>query len=234
MILLGLFLELFAASLPLQVAGYTRCQLNECPYSGATPPTQFRNLAACLMGPDTRAGSSCECADLDSDDFVTLRDLAAFQNTPVQVCFRNLTIRQDPGLGFCPQVGAVLRANVIPALNGLPLLVGSLVELGDPDIDRCVYSGPFKSCYVGVPFLARQLTATEWFQLSALIQAIPAEGCPCLGQCNYAIDPCQILKVNNFDTYCYAYGSGTADDLYRDALWAVADYAAELATSDPP
>ena len=157
---------------------------------------------------------------------------------PVRVCWRYLEVRQQPGLGFRPTPGTVYRANVIYALNGSLLLVGSLIDEGDPAADRCIpeYTFPLP-CYVAKPFLSRRLTSLERSELSALVENIPQQGCqpectsPCVGDCCYAFDPCVIWYVGGHNDYCY--GEGNADE-YRYAIGAVAAYVADLATDVTP
>lgn len=214
-----------------------RCSDGECPSSGSVE-VQYGVLAECLAGPQQRITISCSCADLDGDDFVSLRDFAAYQVAPVFLCLRDLVIWQGSGLGFCPQLGTIYRASVYTDHSGRKLLVGALIAEGDPAVDQCIYylSDP---CFVAAPFPTRLLTELEWAELSALVDGIPPEGCqpecthPCVGKCCDAglIDPCIIWHVNQDDTYCY--GEGNAFE-YRQAIRAVVTHVAALVADDAP
>lgn len=236
MALSGLLFLLWITAAPIEPTGFASCLFWQCSSTDLTPAAQYANLAACLSGPGVPAGSSCTCADLDSDGYVSLRDYAAFQVAPVRVCWRYLEVRQRPGLGFCPVPGTVYRANVIYALNGSLLLAGSLIDEGDPEVDRCIERPYSFRCYVAKPFLPRVLTSVERSQLFALVRSIPQEGCqpectdPCVGECCYAYDPCFIWYVGKHDDYCY--GQGNASE-YRQAVRAVAAYVADLANETP-
>lgn len=240
--LIWLVVVLLAASSPLQSTGYGGCRPTDCPFSGTTPATQFRNLTRCLTGPDELADPTCKCADLDADGHVSLRDIAAYQNVPVRICWRNLEIAQTSGLGFCPALGSAYRTNVVPALSGLSLLVGSTIEEGDPLTDLCfpTYLIP-NGCYVARPFPARRMTSAEWTELSSLVANIPAEGCQpecngtCTGFCCVAVDPCVIWRVgvNLHWVSDYCYGAGNTDE-FRDAIRAVADFVSGLAAGTAP
>lgn len=234
----GLLVLSWIATAPVEPAGFGYCNFTECSFSGSTPAAQYGNLAACLTGPVVQTGPLCSCADLDGDGYVSLRDFAAFQVAPLHVCSRYIEVRQEPGLGFCPTPGTVYRANVIYTLNGSLLLVGSLIDEGDSEVDRCIPGFTFPlSCYVAKPFLPRRLTSLERSELSALVQNIPQEGCqrectnPCVGLCCFIIDPCVIWYVGRHNDYCY--GLGNSDE-YRHAIQAVAAYVADLAMNNPP
>jgi len=216
------------ATAPAEPAGFDYCYFTECSFTGSTPAAQYRNLAACLTGPAVLAGPLCSCADLDSDGFVSLRDFAAFQVAPVSVCSRYLEVRQNPGLGFCPTPGTVYRANVIYALNGSLLLVGSLIDEGDSEVDRCIPNTFPLPCYVAEPFVPRRLTSLEQAVLYALVENIPQ----LVADCDYAYDPCVIWYVGGHNDYCY--GGGGNSDEYREAIRAVAAYVADLAMNIPP
>lgn len=226
MALSGLLFLLWMTPAPIEPAGVGHCLYTECPFTGSTPAAQYRNLAACLTGPAVPAGPFCSCADLDSDGFVSLRDFAAYQIAPVYVCSRYLEVRQQPGLGFCPSLGTVYRANVIYALYGSLILNGSLIYEGDPATDRCLYFDSPLSCYVAKPFPPRRLTSLETAELHALIENIPQ----LVANCNYAFDPCVIWYVGGHNDYCF--GDGNANE-YREAIKAVAAYVSELAMDQP-
>ena len=218
-----------------ETAAFGRCSPSECPSSDLTPVAQCAILSPCLEGPAVSASPSCSCADLDADGYVSLRDYAAFQIVPVRVCSRYLEVRQDPGFGFCPNPGSIYRANVVYALNGNPLLAGSLVSIGDPTVDPCIpYIIFSEDCYVVRPFPPRQLTDAEWNALTSVVQDVPPEGCPCESGCNYAIDPCVIwyiaVNLRWYNDYCYEFPWKNTEQ-YRQALHEVAAYLAVLATS---
>lgn len=214
-----------------------RCSDVACPSSGSVE-VQFGVLAECLAGPDQHIYSSCSCADLDGNDFVSLRDFSAYQVAPVFLCLRDLVIWQGPGLGFCPQLGTIYRASVYTDHSGRKLLIGSMIAQGDHKHDRCIFQLEFP-CYVAVPFPPRLLTVLEWAELSAVVDNIPPEGCqpdcthPCVGLCCDAglYDPCVIWHVNQDDTYCYGNGNASA---YRSAIRTVAAHVAALVRDDAP
>ena len=47
-------------------------------------PTQYSLMSTCLTGPQQLYGSGCGCADLTSDNHVSLDDFALFQNFPLK------------------------------------------------------------------------------------------------------------------------------------------------------
>ena len=218
-----------------------RCADHVCP-STDSMEVQYGVFAECLSGPDQRVYLTCTCADLDGDDFVSLRDFAIYQAAPVFLCQRDLVIWQGPGLGFCPQLGTIYRASVYTDHSGRKLLIGSMIAEGDPETDRCLLPGEVSlplPCYVAVSFPTHLLTPLEWAELSALVNGIPPEGCqhgcdwPCEGECCDAFfrDPCNILHVNQDTSYCY--GGGNADE-YRQAIQAVAAHVAALVSDEVP
>lgn len=197
---------------------------------GSAVQAQGAHLTTCLTGPAEEVESLCSCADLDADDHVTLRDVAAFQASPVLVCSRELAVEQRPGLGYCPVPGTVHRANLIPTVDDRLLLAGSLLVERDPKFGMCLWyetSVP-KACYVAVPFPPRTLTTDQQAHLSALLAHITT--CP---NPDFAVDPCRILCLRydgaTHSDYCY---DGPKEDAYRQAIYNVTDYLVELANLD--
>lgn len=218
-----------------------RCSDFHCPSSGSVE-VQYGVFAECLDGPDQSVHSPCSCADLDGDDFVSLRDFAIYQVAPVFLCQRDLVIWQGSGLGFCPELGTIYRASVFRDHSGRRLLAGSMIAEGNLETDSCISPNEISlplPCYVAVPFPVRLLTEPEWAEIAALVDGIPPEGCqpectlPCIGRCCDALyyDTCRILHVNQDTTFCY--GEGNAS-VYRQAIQAVAAHVAALVTDGAP
>jgi hypothetical protein len=53
----------------------------DCNGDGHVDADDFALLQSCLLGPDAGPQQNCPCFDLDADDDVDLRDLAAFQTS---------------------------------------------------------------------------------------------------------------------------------------------------------
>ncbi len=234
-IYMGVFGFLFIFSLvpvPGSAAGHGHYPFFACGFPFPDLLMQYEHIGACLTGPaEFVTSSSCTCADLDYDGHVSLRDFAVFQLAPLLVCTRYLTPSQEPGFGFCPTPGTIFRANVIRTLSGDLVLVGSLIEEGNPEVDVCLgydFFGP--TCYIGVPFPPLLLSPNEQLELSALLMRIP-KSCetvctdPSTDPCCKHPEKCVIRYLRHqgkwHDDFCY--GCGNADE-YRRAFRDVVEY----------
>jgi len=185
-----------------------------------------------MSGPGVEGDASCLCADFDHDNEVTLGDYAFFQGLPPLL--PSIALQQEPGFGYCPEVGAVSRVDVIMPLDGDFIMNGTTVVEGDPLIDKCIFGG--FECFTEIAFPPQTLTALEVQQFSALLDAIPAEGCDtgCTDvlsdPCCIVVDPCQINTICNGlqspqNDFCYGCGNSKA---YRRAIQDLFDFVTDL------
>jgi hypothetical protein len=216
------------------IAGFYSCSASQCTsFPQDSVLGQFSYLVGCLRGPLVSRPGPCGCADVLNDGHVTLREFAEFQNFPMRFCDRHVSISQQPALGYCPLADSILRAEIIPTLDGSLVLLGSLVFQGDRDFDSCIPDA-YYDCYIEIPFRAMLLTEGNVIELTTLLEEIPAEcdtGCPDPGGwcCSFIVDPCRITylsyEAQNVNDYCYPCGNS---DLYRASIANVLGYLSAL------
>jgi len=106
--------------------------------------------------------------------------------------FSRFEYAQQPGLGFCGEVGTVRTAVIAKSDAGAYHLEMSLLLEGTPGVDPCLFPGRGPPCVVDVPLTPRDLTEKEAERVREVFAIVPlfadsAEICECI-----AIDPCLI------------------------------------------
>jgi hypothetical protein len=104
--------------------------------------------------------------------------------------FTELALERTSALGFCPDAGDVLTAEVRRGADGTATIQGERTEEGDPQTDTC--DPVFFSCLVRRSFGPLTLTGAQIAALEEAIGAVERRECE---EQDIIIDPCVITQV---------------------------------------
>jgi hypothetical protein len=138
--------------------------------------------------------------------------------------FSLLELERSEAVGFCPELGDVLTAELRRGADGTVTIQGERAEAEDPETGCDEFFG---SCIVGRPFGPQTLTEAQVVELEDAIAAVGRKGCHEFD--NIVSDPCLVTEVTVDTHYVDDYCNGDLKRTFAEPFYDLVDLIDTLA-----